>query len=234
VSGLHNIKFSAVNQSITTRSKRIHLTPKVRFPRSHFPKLQSVTKELADLLLTYKHFVNGVLQAHKAILIQSKYTSKKRKSWKIDTDQFFFMTQWPSFKIVSPAKFARRFFVKPQTLTWSTYGFVGVGAVRYPVYYSSTRMLRVISRIPSTKTFSFALQTPIGWDSSTSFLLKFIQGLVGENLLTSLSARKMIHALYIIAGWKLDPPEELEWNIEEPEEDKGFGIVEFTVRTEER
>lgn len=53
-------------------------------------------------------------------------------------------------------------------------------------------------------------------------------------MLTSLSARKLIHALYIIAGWKLDPPEELEWNIEEPEEDKGFGIVEFTVRTEER
>jgi len=181
----------------------------------------------------YKYFVNGVLQAHRAMLIQSKYTPKKYRSWKIDTDQFYFNTQWPKFKIVSPARFVIPFSVKPETLTWSTYGFVGPKAVRYPVYYSSARMLRATSSIPSSKTFSFTLQTPIGWDSSTSFLLKFVQGFVGENLLSSKTVKKLVHALYVFAGWELDPPEELEWNNEESEEKGGFGIVEFAVKTEE-
>lgn len=233
VSSFHKRRISVAKQSLTARSKRIHLTPKVKFSRSGFPMSQAITKELADLLVTYKYFVNGVLQAHRAILIQSKYTGKKNRSWKIDTDQFYFMTQWPKFKIVSPARFTKPYSVKPKTLTWSTYGFVGPNAVRYPVYYSSTRMLRARSSIPSSKTFSFTLQSPIGWDSSTSFLLKFVQGFVGENLLSSLTVKKLVHALYVIAGWKLDPPGELEWNNEESEEKEGFGVVEFTVRAEE-
>lgn len=233
VSSFHNVRISVAKQSLTARSKRIHLTPKVRFSRSGFPKSQAITKELADLLITYKHFLNGILQAHRAVLIQSKYTSKKYKSWKIDTDQFYFLTQWPKFKIVSPARFTKWFSVQPETITWSTYGFVGVKAVRYPVYYSSTRMLRARSSTPFSKTFSFTLQSPIGWDSSTSFLLKFVQGFVGENLLSSVTVRKLVHALYVMACWELDPPEELEWNNEKPKEKEGFGLVEITVRTEE-
>lgn len=232
VSSLNNLKISAPNQLITTRSKRVHLSPKVSFSKFLFPT-NLITKELADLVLVYKHFVNGVLSNHRATLVQSKYTPKKRRSWRIDADQFFLMTQWPIFKIVSPKRFKNLFHVRPRTLTWSTYGFVGALALRFPVYFSSARILRLKTHIPLTKTFSFGLQTPSGWDSSPSFLMKFLQGLVGENLLKNKSVKDLIRTLYILADWEVDPPDELERNFEKPEENKGFGIVEFTVRTED-
>jgi len=193
---------------------------------SHF----TFTIELADLLFVYKHFLNGVLDAYRAVLVQAKYTKGKKKSWKIDTDQFYFLTQWPRFRIVRPA-FKKSYSTKPRALTWSTYGFVGPNATRYPVYYSSERMLRQRTSFPSSNTFIFGVQTPIGWDSSTSFLLKFVQGFAGENLLSNSTVRAFVNDLYVVAKWKPDPPGEPKWE-NENEEREGFGIVEFTVSTE--
>ncbi len=39
--------------------------------------------------------------------------------------------------------------------------------------------------------------------------------------------------LYIVVKWKPDPPGELEWHEDENEENEGFGIVEFTVTSEQ-
>lgn len=232
VSAFKNLGISAGGQILETRSKRIHLTPKVRFIIARLPSPKAVTKELADLLLVYKYFDNRVLQAYRAVLVQSKYTPRKSKSWRIDSEQFHLMTRWPKFRIVSPAKFAKSFLIKPQALTWSTYGFVGTKAVRYPIYYSSKRILRMKRLIPSSSSFSFNLQTPIGWDSSTSFLMKFVQGFVGENLQGNSSVKDLVDALYVIAKIKPDPPDELEWK-RDNEERGGFGVVEFVVSTEE-
>jgi hypothetical protein len=164
VAAFHRRRISGGRQTLLTRSKIIDKTPKVEFCRSGFPSARSkiVKRELADLLFTYKHFVKGVLQSHRAVLIQSKYTYNKRvKSWRIDSNQFYFMTQWPTFKIVSPASFRNQFTVKPKTLTWSTYGFVGP-VVKYPYYYSANRMLRVKSHIPLSSHFTFTLQSTAG------------------------------------------------------------------------
>ena len=234
VASFQNLNIAAGKQSLKTRSKRFHLTPKVTFYRYGllFPN-RYTTVEMGDLLFIYKHFLNGVLDAYRAILVQAKYTKGKKKSWEIDTKQFFFLTQWPIFKIARKA-FTQLHSIKPKTLTWATYGFVGPNAIRYPVYYSSTRMLRHKKTVPSTKSFSFPVQLGIGWDSSTSFLLKFVQGLVGENLLSSTKVKAFVDDLYIVVKWKPDPPGESEWNDEKNEEKEGFGVIEFTVTSKQR
>jgi len=233
VSSLNNIRISTRNQAISSRCKRIHLSPKVRFFRTQLPTPSPTTTELSDLIFVYKHIVNGVLKDYRAILAQTKFTSQKRKTWHIDTNQFFLMTQWPRFKIVSPAKFKCGFHIRPKSRTWSTYGFVGPLASRFPIYFSSSRILQIKSHIPSTKSFSFSLKPLSGWDSSPSFFMKCLQGLIGENLLKNKPAFQLIRTLYILAEWEVDPSDELEWNSEKIEDDKGFGIIEFTVRTEE-
>lgn len=233
VASFQNLNIPAGNQSLKTRSKRIHLTPQVRFYR--YPLLfpsKHTTVEMGDLLFIYKHFLNGGLDAYRAIIVQAKYTKGKKKSWKIDTDQFYFLTRWPRFKIVRPAS-KNWHSIKPRALTWASYGFVGPNATRYPLYYSSTRILRHKKTVPSTKSFSFPVQSGVGWDSSTSFLLKFVQGLVGENLLSSTKVKAFVDDLYIVVKWKPDPPGDLEWNEEKNEEDEGFGVVEFTVTSEQ-
>ena len=233
VASFQNLNIPAGRQSLKTRSKRIHLTPQVRFYRYGllFPS-KHTTVEMGDLLFIYKHYLNGVLDAYRAIIVQAKYTKGKKRSWRIDTNQFYFLAQWPSFRIVRPA-FKKTYAIKPRALTWATYGFVGPSAIRYPLYYSSTRMLRHKKTVPSTKSFSYPVKSGIGWDSSTSFLLKFVQGLVGENLLSSMKVKVFVDDLYIVVKWKPDPPGEPEWNDGKNEENEGFGVVEFTVTSEQ-
>jgi len=232
VASFQNLNLPAVNQSLKTRSKKIHPIPQVRFYRYGllFPT-QHTTVEMGDLFFVYKHFLNGALDAYRAIIVQAKYTKGNKRSWKIDPDQFYFLTQWPNFRIVRPA-FRKTHTIKPRALTWATYGFVGPNATRYPLFYSSTRMLRRKKNVPPTKSFSFPVQSGIGWDSSTSFLLKFVQGLVGENLLSSTKVKAFVDDLYIAVKWKPDPPGEPKWTDEKYEENKAFGVVEFTVSTE--
>jgi len=233
VASFQNLNIPAGNQTLKTRSKRIHLTPQVRFYRySLLHPGKHTTVEIGDLLFIYKHFLNGILDAYRAIIVQAKYTKGKKKSWKIDTDQFYFLLQWPRFKIVRPAS-KKWHSIRPSTLTWASYGFVGSNATRYPLYYSSTRILRHKKAVLSTKSFSFAVHPGVGWDSSTSFLLKFVQGLVGENLLSSVKVKSFVDNLYVVVKWKPDPPEELEWHEEKNEEKEGFGVVEFTVTSEQ-
>ena len=227
VASLQNLNFFGGKQSLKTRSKSIHLTPHVRFYRH--PLLhpnKHTTVEMGDLLLVYKHFRDGVLDTYRAIIVQAKYTKGKKKTWRIDTNQFYFLTQWPRFRIVRPTS-KKWHYIKPRTLTWASYAFVG--PTRYPLYYSSTRISHHRKRVPSQKSFSFPVRYCVGWDSSTSFLLKFVQGFVGENLLSNIKVKRFVDDLYTLVKWKPDPPGELEWTEDSDEKDKGFGVVEFTV-----
>ena len=234
VGSFQKLNIHGGKQSLKTRSKRIHLSPQVRFYQYGllFPG-KHTTVEMGDLFFIYKHFLNGVLDAYRGIIVQAKYTKGKKKLWKIDTDQFYFLAKWPSFMMVRPA-FKKIYSIKPRALTWATYGFVGPNATKYPLYYSSTRILRHAKKVPSTKSFSFPIGSGVGWDSSTSFLLKFVQGLVGENLLSSTEVKAFVDDLYVVVKWKPDPPDETEWDDGKNEENEGFGVVEFTVTTQQR
>jgi len=60
-----------------------------------------------------------------------------------------------------------------------------------------------------------------------------VQGLVGENLRTSTRVKAFVDDLYIAAKWKPEPPGEPKWDSEKSEDERGFGIVESTVVTQE-
>jgi hypothetical protein len=92
-------------------------------------------------------------------------------------------------------------------------------------------MLKYITKIPSTPSFNFPVNIRIGWDSSTSFLNKFIQGLVGENLLTNAPIKSFVEDIDTRFQWKPDNQRELQMN-EVNNGEKCFGIIEFTVTSE--
>lgn len=219
------------NQFLKTRSKKLHPKPKVRFyPFGRLFILNNATVEMGDLFFVYKHFLNGILNEHRAIVVQAKHTKASSKSWRIDTDQFRLLSKWPPFQFEKKA-FQKLYHIRPRALTWATYGFVGLSATRYPLYCSSKRMLREIKSIPSSNTFTFKLLNSSGWDSSTSFLLKFIQGFAGENLRRNSRALDLVKDLYTVAEWEPDPPGDPKWETGKKGEE-GFGIIEFTVTTE--
>jgi len=228
---------SSGNQTLQTRARGIHTKPKVGFYRHPLLAPGNQTKvEMGDLLLVYKHYLNGVLDASRASIVQAKYTPGNKRTWKIDTDQFYFMTQWPSFRILG-ATSKRWHSIRPRALTWGGYGFVGPKATRYPLYYSSARMLRSKTTALGTNSFNFPAVAGIGWDSSTSFLMKFAQGLIGEDL-SNTRVKSLVDEIYRHLRLRPDPPgdppENPESHNERDKQKFAFGIVEFVVTSEER
>jgi hypothetical protein len=230
VQAFQNFSASSGRQSLTTRSVNIDNKPIVSF----VPPLHSswpLHREIGDLLFVFKHFLGNKLDAHRASIVQTKYTSGTRKSWSIETGQFLLMSYWPKFYMLRPAKYLQPYDLKPKMLSWAIYGFVGPNAIRYPLYYSTDRILR--SRglsIPLSKHFSFSLNSmPAIWVYSSGFLLKLLQGFIGENLFLNPEVKTLVEDLYKIANLLPDPHGEFEWNKEEFEERKNFGIVEFTI-----
>lgn len=237
VQTFQNFQAQGGGQSLTTRSVKLHGKPIVSFGSSlALPSSQIIQRELADLLFVFKHLLNGQLDAYRASLVQTKFTSKTAKSWSIETGQFWLMTYWPTFHIVKPAKFSKTYDLEPRNLSWSLYGFVCPDAAEYPIYYSSKRILRAKGlSIPSSHHFSFALNhMPKVWVYNFGFLSKLLQGLIGENLLSNMEVKFLIEDLYKLANLLPDPPGEFQWGNERSEEEKGFGIIEFTLKDEGR
>ena len=62
--------------------------------------------------------------------------------------------------------------------------------------------------------------------------MKFLQGLVGENLLYNLNIMSLIDDIYKIMEWKPDPLGEPRWNNISYKDDEDFGVIEFIVSSE--
>lgn len=232
VSGFQNITLTSGKQSISTRSHMIHATPQLKyFPKG--PIFQNIFHrvEMGDLLFIYKHIVNGNLVSYRGIVVQAKYTSGNNRAWRVDRNQFFFLNNWPHFEIIRP-RFNRMYLLNPSAKTWATYSFLGQNSTNYPIYYSSKRMLHHLGGMPTTHHFTYHTRPNVCWDYSKSFLMKFAQGYVGENLLHNQNIRDFVSDIYMIMNWEPDPPGEPDWTNVEFSDDEGFGVVEFTITTE--
>lgn len=237
VNAFQNFGPSGGGQSLSTRSVKIDKKPIVHFipfSRPFSPAFPFDTKkEIGDLLFVYKYFLKNQLVAHRASIVQTKYKKGIRKSWTIDTGQFYLMSHWPNFHIIKPKP--RKFKIydlKPKTRSWATYGFVGPNAIEYPLFFSSQKILSRFS-MTQFKHFSFNLGSMSGiWVYSAGYLSKFLQNLIGENLLNNSKIRDFVDDLYKIANLLPDPPGEFEWNDQESEEGKSFGIIEFKIAQE--
>jgi hypothetical protein len=221
------VNISSGTQKLKIRSKKISRTQKIRFyPYGPLFPDKYTNVELEGLLFIHKHILKGKVDSYRATTIQVVFTKSKEKLWTINTNQFSFLIQWQRFKI-APA-FSKWYSLKPRMLTWATYGFLGPHISKYPFYYSSKRMFNYTTTLPTTQSFKFPVNTRIGWDSSTSFLHKFVQGLVGENLLTNTSIKLFVDDMYSLVKWKSNHKKELKMS-EAKNGDKYFGIIEFTV-----
>ena len=144
------------------------------------------------------------------------------------------MNHWPPFQLVKPAKFSNVYVLEPWTRSWAIYGFVGPNAIEYPVYFSAQRMQEVYP-MPASAHFSFNLnRMPAIWVYGVGLLSLFLQSFIGENLLSNPGIKSFVDDLYKTAGLLPDPPGEFEWNDQQSDEEKGFGIIEFTVAEEKR
>jgi len=169
----------------------------------------------------------------RAVIIQSKFTKTNQRTWKkIDTAQFYLALKWPHFTRVRP-KPKTAHTLSPNCLTWGSYAFVGPNAVNYPLYFTSTRMFRRHPYVLSQKTFTFNMKRPLGWDTSPSFLMKQMFCLIGEDLLSNNPIRSFVDELCRMVNLEPDPPGEFEWQPNQREEPKGFGVIEFTLSCEE-
>ena len=231
VVSFQQVNISSGKQKLKTRSKKFNRTQKIRFyPYGPLFPDKYTTVELGGLLFIHKHILKDEVDSHRATIIQLTFTKSKKKLWTIDTNLFSFLTQWQRFKM-TPA-FSKWYLLKPKMLTWATYGFLGPHISKYPFYYSSKRMFNYMTTLPSTSSFNFPVNIRIGWDSSTSFLHKFVQGLVGENLLTNAPIKSFVYDMYSLFKWKPNHQRELKM-IEVNNGEKCFGIIEFTVTSGE-
>jgi len=228
---------SGGGQSLSTRSVEIHRKPIVDFTPLSSPSSPpfpfDTKREIGDLLFVYKYFLRNKLVAHRASIVQAKYTKGTRESWTIDTGQFYLMSYWPGFRIMKPKpRDSKTYKCTPKTRSWATYGFIGPNAVHYPLFFSSRKILSRYP-MPQSEHFSFDLGSmPNIWVYSAGYLSKFLQSAIGENLLTNSKIRDFVEDLYKIVNLHPDPPGEFEWNDQETEEGKGFGIIEFRIAQE--
>jgi len=237
VQAFQNFQAQGDSQSLRTRSVKLHGKPLVSFRSSlALPSSQIIQRELADLLFVYKHLIHGQLDAYRASLVQTKLKKETAKSWSIEAGQFWLMNYWPAFRISKPAKSSKTYHIEPKNLSWALYGFVSPTAAEHPVYYSSRRILRAMGfSIPSSHHFSFALHRMRQvWVYNFGLLSKLLQGLVGENLLSNIVAKTLIEDFYKLANLIPDPSGEFQWDNEKSEEEKGLGIIEFTLKDEGR
>lgn len=227
-----NRRISHGQESLTSRSTNIDKSPLVRFHHTT-PWPNPDIREIGDLLFVSKFKTGNRIVKRTGVIVQSKFTGKRQRSWKgIDTAQLYLIFRWPDFTRVSPTP-QKAYSLSPSCLTWGTYAFLGSDAVNYPVYYTSSRILREYPHTLSQKTFTFNLKKLVGWDTSPCFLMKQILCFIGEDLLTNSPIELFVDDLYKIVGLKPDPAGEFEWESTVTEESKGFGIVEFTVSTPE-
>jgi len=226
-----NRSVSYGGQSLKIRSAYIDRSPIVEFFH-RTPWSNPARREVGDILLVSKFIREGQIIKNRATIVQSKFTRMQQRSWKaIDTAQFYLVYEWPDFKRVHP-KPRKIYKLNPKCLTWGTYSLIGPNAVNYPIYLTSRRMFRAYPSIFSQKTFTFNLKNLLGWDTSPSFLMKVIFHFIGEDLLSNNSIKSFVNDLYGIVHLKPDPPGEYEWDFNEKEEQKGFGLIEFTLSSE--
>lgn len=226
-----NRSVSYGGQYLRIRSAYIDRSPIVEFfHRTPWPNPDR--REVGDILLVSKFIRGGQIIKNRATIVQSKFTRMQQRSWKaIDTAQFYLVYGWPDFIRVRP-KPRKLYKLNPKSLTWGTYSLIGPNAVNYPIYLTSTRMYRAYPSIFSQKTFTFNLRDLVSWDTSPSFLMKQILCYIGEDLLSNIAIKSFVNELYRMVHIKPDPPREFVWEYKEGEEPKGFGLIEFTISSE--
>lgn len=239
--------------SLHSASKRIHLTPRVRF------KCEAVNgyknTELADLLLIITFVENNVVIGRNTILSQAKHANdddyKTLRQWTPDPYQFYLLYYATEFKPIKP-HIDNWYSIPRQRKSLRTYSFAS--NFWLPFFHSTVGMTDIIDpgREKSTSyKYNRTDNPPSGYQSMTGYLRQFVRGRYGhhftetsplgqfyQDLFNSTKEFKKSTSPNRLAtskdvtrtdGGEPDnedpeiPPEELE------DEDKGMGFVNIVV-----
>jgi hypothetical protein len=110
----------------------------------------------------------------------------------------------------------------------------GLGANQIPItpiYQPAKRILNNRTGRPWVKTkFAYSVNPIRGWDSNHSFLLRLMQGRLGENLINNPAADDLIRDLYIAVHLTPDPPDDMVFDkINSTSPEKGIGLIEIKI-----
>lgn len=216
-------------ETFITRSKNIDKSPIAEF--FHQVSCPNPSRrEIADILLVSKIIHYGRLVRYRAILVQSKLTKNPQTKWSgVDSAQFYLVLNWPSFTRVKP-KPLKQYVLEPKSMLWGTYAFVGPNVLNYPIYASPSKILRNNPNIFAQKSFTYTPQNLNGYNTSPSFLMRLIEGQLGEDLLKNIAIRDFVEELYRMVDLSPDPPDEFKWDdVRREDKTERFGVIEFTT-----
>lgn len=179
---LDNIRVDDGPLSLHSATKRIHLTPRVRF------KCEAVNghtnAELADLLLLITFVKNGTVIGRKTILSQAKHANdddyKTLRQWTPDPHQFYLLYYANEFKPVKPV-IDNWYPIPKRWNSLRTYSFAS--DFWLPFFHSTVGMTDIIDpdRMKSTDyKYDRTDNPPSGYQSMTGYLRQFVRGRFGH------------------------------------------------------
>lgn len=217
------------NHRVETQASVIHGSPRIEYI-SQLTN-QPVHVEFADLIFVFKHYFNQNLVEKRGLFVQCKY-EPTGYTWHIDQEQFDFLSSYPQFRFWRPLR-NNWYTINPVAISWAMYGFGAQIAPNTPIYQPVERIRQNAINIPRGRhNFPYNIN-PLGWDSNRSFLLRLMQGRLGENLLRNADMATLIHDLYIAVHLAPDPPSDMEFDKDIPTDAKsGIGLIEIRINEE--
>jgi hypothetical protein len=215
------------NGRIVTQASEIHGTPKVEYFSQWINDLVEI--EFADLIFVYKHIINRVIVEKRAVFVQCKYTKSSGYDWDIQQNQFDFLSTFPCFRFSSP-RHPKIYYIEPNAISFAMYGFGAAWTPSTPIYQPAKRILKNRANKPHVKTkFNYLVNPILGWDSSQSFLLRLMQGRLGENLMKNDLVDDLFKDLYVAVGMTPDPPDDLKFIELKDKNEKGIALIEIKI-----
>lgn len=179
---LDNIRINDGALSLHSATKRIHLTPRVRFKCEAAKGFKDA--ELADLLLITTFIENGSVVGRNTILSQAKHANdddyKTLRQWTPDPYQFYLLYFANEFKPVKPA-IDNWYSIPKRWNSLRTYSFAS--DFWLPFFHSTVGMTDIFDP-DKMKTTDYKYDRtdtpPSGYQSMTGYLRQFVRGRYGH------------------------------------------------------
>lgn len=251
---LDDVSVHANGLSLHVATKRIHLTPKVRFRCEATGGCKNA--ELADLLFILTFVRGSQVVARRSILSQAKHASdddyKTLRQWTPDPYQYYLLYYSKEFMPVKPFIFKSYKFPKRRS-SLRTYSFAS--DFWLPFFHSADGMAEIVGPDKNKKTnykYDRTDNPPSGYQSMTGYLKQFVRGHYGARFTKRSSLGQFYRDLFKSTkkfkrskspNWLIqkndikftdggepfdDPPETPP---EEVEQDDGMGVVNIVVGT---
>lgn len=229
--------FPAGHLQINCRTAEVHQKPIV--------KTDQFRCELADLLVVVKFRTASGVTENKSILYQVKMCNAGTLRVTIDQQQLALLTEWPGFQFGRKANGnAELFSIQPRTVEFGSY-LIAQRAPKdkqwlppplfpwfcYPCYGVAPSALTVQREGPKRVNCG-SISEPC---SDVCNMIRHLVFDLGESHVFNPEVQRLVDSLYRYVGLSADPPKEFDgYTCEINRDDIGFGVIEFSISTEQK